>query len=189
VNDVNGKLRHCAYVLAGWALFAPPAWAGNATEPVGEAIASPSVGMGTADLLPSLWRLFGALALVLVLVWGTMWLARRVLRGRVAGVNRSDLKVIDRVYLAPRRSVEIVSVGNRVLVLGVTDQAISMLTELSDEDIPSTALPHGTDAATGTGARAADLWRSARRRLSDRLQRVRATSDTQVPAAHPAAKS
>ena len=176
-------------MMAGWALLTPLAWAGNPTEPAGETVTSPSAGMVTADLLPSLWRLFGALALVLVLAWGTMWIAKRVLRGRVAGVNKSDLKVLDRVYLAPRRSVEIVSIGNRVLVLGVTDQAISMLTELSDEDIPSTAPPHGTDAASGAGARAVDLWRSARRRLGDKLQRLRTTPDTQVPATHPAGKS
>lgn len=91
-------------------------------------------GTGLGDMMPSVGRLAGALAVVLCLVWVIMRIARRVLKGRYPGRRVADIRVLDRVHLAPRRSIELVAVKDRILVLGVTDHSISMLTELTEEE-------------------------------------------------------
>jgi flagellar protein FliO/FliZ len=136
------------------------------------------------SVFPSLWRLFGALLVVLALVWGTMWVARRFLKGRFNGTARSNLKVVERMYLAPKRSIELVSIGERILVLGVTENQISMLTELEADEWPSEA----AKAALNPGAApdtnpSNDLWSKFGRRLNDALKRVRSTDS--VPAIAP----
>ncbi|MEW5701264.1 MAG: flagellar biosynthetic protein FliO [Candidatus Zixiibacteriota bacterium] len=134
----------------------------------------PLPGVGQSDLWPSVARLFGSLVLVLLLAWGALWLLRRTLKGRWTGLGSNSIKVVERVYLAPRKSVEVVLIGRRILVLGVTDHQIGMLTELTPEDIglERSLGPAGTGDAAGaaTGPRSAGrLWQQARRRLSGGL--------------------
>jgi flagellar protein FliO/FliZ len=87
-------------------------------------------------------RLLVSLAVVL----GLMWLAARVLR-RKAGVGSGDtIKVLGRTQLARGSAVTVIQVSDRVLVLGVTEQRVSLL---HDADLSSfvTAEPAKTTAA------------------------------------------
>jgi flagellar biosynthetic protein FliO len=85
------------------------------------------VGAATPDLLPSLWRMLGALAVVLALVGGLAWLLRRgaIVRRRATGVG-----IESAVALGERRSLVIVSVEGRRLLLGLAPGSISLVTEL-----------------------------------------------------------
>jgi flagellar biogenesis protein FliO len=49
------------------------------------------------------------------------------------------LRLLERVALDPRRSVVLLQVGARVLVVGVGDQGLSTLAELREDELP--ALP------------------------------------------------
>ena len=131
-------------------------------------------GTGLGDLMPSVWRLAGALVLVLALVWVTMWIARRVLKGRVAGGRIAAVRVLDRVHLAPRRSIELVSVKDRVLVLGVTDHNISLLTEFTGDEYqePDSAVVAGPKPGAVSGT-PRDLWADTRRLLGGGLRLLR----------------
>ncbi len=131
-------------------------------------------GAGLGDLMPSVWRLAGALVLVLGLVWVTMWIARRVLRGRLPAGRVADIRILDRVHLAPRRSIELVAVKDRILVLGVTDHTISMLTELTQEEYAETdhaPAPGPKPAAAAAAAR--DFWGETRRLFRGGLRMLR----------------
>jgi flagellar biosynthetic protein FliO len=85
------------------------------------------VGAATPDLLPSLWRMLGALAVVLGLVGGLAWLLRRgaVVRRRATGVG-----IESAIALGERRSLVIVTVEGRRLLLGLAPGSISLVTEL-----------------------------------------------------------
>jgi flagellar protein FliO/FliZ len=154
---------------------------GEEVATVGQAAVGTATDLGVSDLMPSLWRLFGALLLVVVLIWGTMWIARRVLKGRMTGASGSDMRVLDRVFLGPRRSIEVVTVGNRFLVVGVTDQSISMLTELSEEDLIVSRETQSPMAGSPSG-QPGDLWKSVRRRVEAGLDHLRTS---RVNDAHP----
>lgn len=83
-------------------------------------------------------RIGFSLLVVLGLMWGLAKVARRV-----PGGNRGTgtLSVLNRQQLARGAAVTVVQVGDRALILGVTDQQVSLLgeTELADFD----RHPHG----------------------------------------------
>jgi len=63
----------------------------------------------------------------LLLRWGM-----RRFQGGPAGAG-SALKVLDRLPLEPRRALYVVEVGNRILLLGTSEQQTTLLAELDEE--------------------------------------------------------
>jgi flagellar protein FliO/FliZ len=71
-------------------------------------------------------RVVFSLAVVLLMMWGLS----RVLQARGGGGPRtSNLEVVSRATLGKRASVVVVRTGERGLILGVTDQSVSLLGE------------------------------------------------------------
>ncbi|GAB4435792.1 MAG: hypothetical protein Kow0031_17530 [Anaerolineae bacterium] len=80
---------------------------------------------------------FVKLALVLALVYLAMLGLRWLKKGKNSGLNGSTtINVLETTGLAPGRSLHLVVVGEKTLLLGATDTHISLLTEL-----PNAALP------------------------------------------------
>jgi flagellar protein FliO/FliZ len=82
----------------------------------------------------SLVALLSRLALSLAVVFGLMFVAARLLRRRGlasgrAGAVSGRIEVLARQGLGRTSSVQLVRVGGKTLVLGVTDSAVSVLTE------------------------------------------------------------
>ena len=77
--------------------------------------------------------LLARLAISLAVVFGLMMLAARLLRRRglspAANKATSRIEVLARQGLGRSSSVQLVRVGGRTLVLGVTDAAVSVLAE------------------------------------------------------------
>ena len=78
-------------------------------------------------------RLVLALVVVLVLILGSTY-ALRHLRGPLRSAAGGNVQVLDRCYLAPRKALYTVRMGERVVVVGVTDAAITPVVELSPEE-------------------------------------------------------
>jgi len=88
-------------------------------------MAMPSWDFGLAAL-----KMAGGLFLVLALLFLVLFLLKRY--GHKAGLTRHlsrDLQVLGQVSLGPRKSVVMVRYLNKVMVLGVTDSSITLLTE------------------------------------------------------------
>jgi flagellar protein FliO/FliZ len=82
----------------------------------------------------SLVALLARLAISLTVVFGLMMLAGRLLRRRGLSAGKpgsaaSRIEVLARQGLGRSSSVQLVRVGGRTLVLGVTDAAVSVLAE------------------------------------------------------------
>jgi flagellar biogenesis protein FliO len=75
-----------------------------------------------------LGRVMGGLIVVLVLVGLTARIARRA-RGNKGSTG---LRVVDRVGLSRDANLAVVEVSNRMLLLGVTSQGVTMLADLDD---------------------------------------------------------
>ncbi|MEO8071025.1 MAG: flagellar biosynthetic protein FliO [Acidobacteriota bacterium] len=85
------------------------------------------VGAATPDLMPSIWRMFIGLALVLAMIAALAWLVKRgVLGRRPAGL----LGVESTLALGDRRQLLVVTVEGRRLLLGVAPNHVSLVTEL-----------------------------------------------------------
>lgn len=85
------------------------------------------------DLLPALL----ALGLVLALMFGMFWILKRVSNGRMS-VFRSQgrIKVLEKVNLAPDKSLIIVEVDGQTMFLGVSSHGITKISDLSTLEIP-----------------------------------------------------
>lgn len=115
------------------------------------------------------------LGLSLGIVLGLFWAIARTSSRRMAG-SRSLLKVRGRQSLSRTASVAVVEVGNRVLVVGVSEGGVKLLTELDPEEIAELAeTPQSGTGGTTPGKRRAvtpapalggsilapDTWKSA----------------------------
>lgn len=79
-------------------------------------------------------RVLVSLGVVLALVW---WFARRGRTGTRARVRPASVSVVGRQTLGRRTAVAVVEVEGRRLLLGLTDQQVSLLAELTEPARPA----------------------------------------------------
>lgn len=84
--------------------------------------------MNAGEMFPSLLRMLGALAVVIGLLAGTLWLLKRGAGGRRGS---RGFAVEAALPLGERRSLAIVTVEGRRLLLGLAPNHVSLVTELS----------------------------------------------------------
>ena len=111
--------------LAGLALAAPgPALAGPAEEQ--------SPGLPKVDFSGALLEMFISLALVLGVLLAVFWLVRRFLPGAAGAMGGGSMRLLGRLSLGPRKFLALVEVADEVLVLGVSNDAISLVSKVKD---------------------------------------------------------
>jgi flagellar protein FliO/FliZ len=88
------------------------------------------------------------LAFSLAVVLGLLILLARVSAKRFRGSTDAPIRVVHRQALSRGSAVAVVSVGSRVLVVGTTDQQVSLLTELDPTEVPELTIADqpGVDA-------------------------------------------
>lgn len=114
-------------------------------------VAQETVGAAAPDLLPSIWRMLGALAVVLGLLGGLAWLLRRgsALRRRNTGMG-----IESAISLGERRSLVVVAVEGRRLLVGLAPNHVSLVTELKAgpfEQALTQATVNGAQLSGGSG--------------------------------------
>jgi flagellar biosynthetic protein FliO len=85
------------------------------------------VNVAGPELMPSVWRTLGALAVVLGLLAALTWLLKRQHAARRAG---KGMGVESAIALGDRRSLAIVTVEGRRLLLGLAPNNVTLVTEL-----------------------------------------------------------
>jgi flagellar protein FliO/FliZ len=92
------------------------------------------------------------LGISLAVVLGLFWTVAR-LTARRGGGSRQLMRVRSRQSLSRTASVAVVEVGGRLLVVGVADGGVRLLTELDPEEVPDVlAEPAGATALAGDPA-------------------------------------
>ncbi len=86
------------------------------------------------DFIATAIKMFSALLLVLGIFMGSFYLLRRFLKRDVTGPGQKIIRIIDRSYIGVKKSVTLVEVPGKILVLGVTSDRISLLTRIEDPD-------------------------------------------------------
>ncbi len=90
------------------------------------------------DMGAEWFKMMGGLLLLLGVLLVAYWLLKRY--GPKAGLamfKRGGLSVEGQLALGPRRSVVVVRFLNKLMVLGVTENAINLLTEVDDPHDPA----------------------------------------------------
>ncbi|MDR3606768.1 MAG: flagellar biosynthetic protein FliO [Oligoflexia bacterium] len=121
-----------------------------------------SLKLGGAAPLPSPWAVLGKLMLVIAVFCGAALLFKKIsgrsaekgkggliksLSGTIEEFARSAgasiggknkmVEVISNHYLGPKKSISIVRVGEKILVLGVANESINLITELDESELES----------------------------------------------------
>jgi flagellar protein FliO/FliZ len=134
------------------------------------------------SLAALLARVVVSLGVVLVVMWGAATVLRRSgVAGTAAtgrrGARTAPVEVIARRGLSRGASVIVVRLGGRALVLGVTEQQVSVLAEIdpAELDAPVDALDGGSSDAgstAGPGIGSGSLpWKVALEQLRERTVR------------------
>ena len=93
------------------------------------------------DFVPPIGRTLAALCVVLALLAGLAWMLRR---GMLTRRNGQTLSVETALALGERRSLVIVTVEGRRLLLGMTPGQVSLVTELQPPTTFEQAVAHAT---------------------------------------------
>jgi flagellar biosynthetic protein FliO len=75
---------------------------------------------------------FLRLIVVLLVMVAAFWILRRIQGNGWKGAHR-QLQVLETTHLTPRRTIHLIQIGDRKLLIGATDQSISLLTELDEQ--------------------------------------------------------
>lgn len=86
------------------------------------------------DFYSTAIRTFSILSILLAVILIGSYLVRRLWPkgSRLMGNNRW-IRVVAASYIAPKKTISLVEVAGEMLVLGLTDSQITMLTKISDE--------------------------------------------------------
>ena len=74
-------------------------------------------------------KLAVGLGVVIFLVWSSVWLLRKSALGQKFGATGNTIQVLERSFLAPKKSIYLVEIGGRILALGVSEENIALLAE------------------------------------------------------------
>ena len=106
--------------------------AAQASDPTDNA----ALGTSTQSSLTSaMVKMISALAVVVICVYVGLYLLKKLTGKRSGPALKSDvLEVLQTTHLGPRKTISLIKVGNRSVLVGVTEQQISTITELDPEE-------------------------------------------------------
>lgn len=82
------------------------------------------------DLTLQALKTFGALAVVLTVLFGAAWALKRWGHRFTRGSDQSRIHLLERRYLGPKHSLLLVRVAGETLLLGLSPQGLSFLTSV-----------------------------------------------------------
>ncbi|MCS7052173.1 MAG: flagellar biosynthetic protein FliO [Ignavibacterium sp.] len=85
--------------------------------------------MGFFDIL----KLILPLLLLIGLLYGLLLLVKRI-QFKGSNISNSNIKVIHTLVLMPKKYLSFVKINNKVFVLGLSEQSISLIKELDSSD-------------------------------------------------------
>jgi len=95
------------------------------------AISESEAGSMTSSLI----KLLGALIIVVVGIYGFLLMLRKMMGRKFSGNRKKNLlEVIETTYIAQKKSVSLVRFADRAVLVGISDNNISVLAEIDSEE-------------------------------------------------------
>jgi flagellar biogenesis protein FliO len=121
---------------------------GTQEEPSGEVQGAGREGAETPSEVPTpgigsmAVKVVGSVLLLIGILYGGMY-AMRVLSGRTGrgGFSCEAISVLHKTHIAPKKAIYVLKVGEKAMVVGVTDSQINHLSDLSEEELGSLKAP------------------------------------------------
>ncbi|PJJ31163.1 flagellar protein FliO/FliZ [[Clostridium] celerecrescens 18A] len=112
----------------------------------------------------SVISLFSALLLTVVILYLSYLFTRSLGKGVVLKRGGTCMQMLDRLPLGQDKAVAIVRVGNHYYLIGIASSQITLLSELSEEDIPE----GGSSQTQFTGAEGYESFKKLLKKYTDR---------------------
>ncbi|UCC43417.1 MAG: flagellar biosynthetic protein FliO [Candidatus Zixiibacteriota bacterium] len=104
-------------------------------EAEGSGTSQSSSGFAPATPVWSMLKMISALVVVIILVYLGLYLLKRLMSSRQRRSGRKALlEVIQSTYVGPKKTVSLIRVADRSVLVGVTDAQISILTEMDADE-------------------------------------------------------
>jgi len=85
--------------------------------------------------LRQLVHMFAWLALLILILFGLVWVLRNILpSARLAMSSSRVVKVLAKTYLTPKQAIYVIQVGKSLFVVGATPESVTNLGEIEDEE-------------------------------------------------------
>lgn len=97
------------------------------------------------DLATEALKMAGALVGVLIIMGGTLWLAKHMLGQHGANGGAPELRLLGGLRLGPGKAVVLIDLAGEILVLGSTSKELTLLTRVSDPARVERLRPQSTD--------------------------------------------
>ena len=97
--------------------------------------------LGSSPGIPALFfRMMVSIVLVVGLGVAALYVSKKVLP-RVARMSAKEIRIVETVYLGPRKALHLVEVGHHRLLIGSTHENITPLATVSDDwlDLPKSS--------------------------------------------------
>ena len=108
---------------------------GSGTQSEQQPPVEPAQQIENPGVVGAMVKMIGALALVIALVYGALYMLRRLMGRRLKGSGGiGSLEVLETTYVGQHKAISLVRVGHRSVLVGVTDNQITTLTELDVEE-------------------------------------------------------
>ncbi len=104
-------------------------------------------------MVAAMGKMAAALVIVVLAIYGAVWGLKRLNGGRRRRHSGQQLlEVIETAYLAPKKTVALLRVADKAIVVGITEGQMSVLTELdSDQTALALADQPNPDSEAGKG--------------------------------------
>jgi len=116
-----------------------------ASEPAEAPAKTPIPKMRDEDSRRAFWRMLASLLVVLVLLAVAAVVGKKFLP-RMAARGKRQLRLLETLHVAPKNTVHLMKVGNRIFMLGSGKEGLTTLGDVTD------AVTAGQDAAEGQGS-------------------------------------
>ena len=87
-----------------------------------------------SDVGPTLLQLLGAMLLIIVIIYASVWLMKRYSLGKVV-TGGNLITVVERRHLSPKQAIYLIKVGEKHLLIGASESGINKLSDLEQTDI------------------------------------------------------
>ena len=92
----------------------------------------------SSSIFPSMLKLVSALALVIACIYVALFLFKKLMGNKVSGNRKNNImEVLETTYVGPKKTVSLIRVADKSVLVGTTESNISILTELDEEKTSS----------------------------------------------------
>jgi flagellar biogenesis protein FliO len=128
-------MRSLFLTISMFSLLAAAAVAGDAVASTNAAVSIGSAGQSAAV---SVFRMFGALCIVLALFFGGTWLFRNWARFNPVRASQRKLQVFETKTLGTRQGLYVIGYEQQRFLIGTTPQGMVLLSQLPDGEVLTT---------------------------------------------------